>query len=155
MKLKFFEVIMATISAKKNEVERTWYVVDAENKVLGRLATKVATILRGKHKPLFTPHVDTGDFVVVINAKKIHLTGNKLENKMYYRHSGYPGGIKAASAGELLEKKPETVIKHAVKGMLPKNKLGREQFKKLKVYPGKEHPHTSQMPQELKIVTKG
>jgi len=146
---------MATISAKKNEVERTWYVVDAENKVLGRLATQVATILRGKHKPLFTPHVDTGDFVVVINAKKIHLTGNKLENKIYYRHSGYPGGIKATSAGELLEKKPETVIKHAVKGMLPKNKLGREQFKKLKVYPGKEHPHTSQMPQELKIVTKG
>jgi large subunit ribosomal protein L13 len=146
---------MVTISAKKNEVERTWYVVDAENKVLGRLATQVATILRGKHKPLFTPHVDTGDFVVVINAKKIHLTGNKLENKIYYRHSGYPGGIKATSAGELLEKKPETVIKHAVKGMLPKNKLGREQFKKLKVYPGKEHPHTSQMPQELKIVTKG
>ena len=145
---------MATISAKKNEIDRTWYVVDAENKVLGRLATQVATILRGKHKPLFTPHVDTGDFVVVINAKKIHLTGNKLENKIYYRHSGYPGGIKATSAGELLEKKPETVIKHAVKGMLPKNKLGREQFKKLKVYPGKEHPHTSQMPQELKIVSK-
>ena len=145
---------MVTISAKKSEIERAWYVVDAENKVLGRLATQIATILRGKHKPLYTPHVDTGDFVVVINAKKIHLTGNKLENKIYYRHSGYPGGIKATSAGELLEKKPETVIKHAVKGMLPKNKLGREQFKKLKVYPGKEHPHTSQMPQELKIVSK-
>ena len=146
---------MATISAKKNEIERTWYIVDAENKVLGRLATQIATILRGKHKPLFTPHVDTGDFVVVINAEKIHLTGNKLDNKMYHRHSGYPGGIKSVSAGELLEKKPETIIKHAVKGMLPKNKLGREQFKKLKVYSGKEHPHTSQMPQELKIVTKG
>ena len=145
---------MATISAKKNEVERTWYVVDAENKVLGRLATQVAAVLRGKHKPIFTPHVDTGDFVVVINAGKVHLTGNKLDNKMYYRHSGYPGGIKSSSAGELLEKKPETIIKHAVRGMLPKNKLGREQFRKLKVYPGKEHPHTSQMPQELKIVTK-
>ena len=145
---------MATISAKKNEVGRTWYLVDAENKVLGRLATQVATILRGKHKPIFTPHVDTGDFVVVINAGKIHLTGNKLDNKMYYRHSGYPGGITSKSAGELLEKKPETIIKHAVRGMLPKNKLGREQFKKLKVYPGKEHPHTSQMPQELKIVSK-
>ncbi len=145
---------MATISAKKNEVGRTWYLVDAENKVLGRLATQVATILRGKHKPIFTPHVDTGDFVVVINAKKIHLTGNKLDNKMYYRHSGYPGGITAKTAGDLLEKKPETIIKHAVRGMLPKNKLGREQFKKLKVYPGKEHPHTSQMPQELKIVSK-
>ena len=146
---------MATISAKKNEVERAWYIVDAENKVLGRLATQVATILRGKHKPLFTPHVDTGDFVVVINAEKIHLTGNKLDKKMYHRHSGYPGGITSVSAGELLEKNPETIIKHAVKGMLPKNKLGREQFKKLKVYPGKEHPHTSQMPQELKMVTKG
>ena len=146
---------MATISAKKNEIERSWYIVDAENKVLGRLATQIATILRGKHKPLFTPHVDTGDFVVVINAEKIHLTGNKLDKKMYHRHSGYPGGITSVSAGELLEKNPETIIKHAVKGMLPKNKLGREQFKKLKVYPGKEHPHTSQMPQELKIVTKG
>jgi len=145
---------MATISAKKNEVERTWHLVDAENKVLGRLATQVAAILRGKHKPVFTPHVDTGDFVVVINAEKIHLTGNKLDNKMYYRHSGYPGGIKSTSAGELLETKPEAIIKHAVRGMLPKNKLGREQFKKLKVYPGKEHPHTSQMPQELKIVSK-
>ena len=145
---------MATISAKKNEVERTWYVVDAENKVLGRLATQVAAVLRGKHKPIFTPHVDTGDFVVVINAGKVHLTGSKLDNKMYYRHSGYPGGIKSSSAGELLENKPETIIKHAVRGMLPKNKLGREQFRKLKVYPGKEHPHTSQMPQELKIVTK-
>lgn len=145
---------MATISAKKNEVERTWYLVDAENKVLGRLATQVAAVLRGKHKTVFTPHVDTGDFVVVINAGKVHLTGSKLDNKMYYRHSGYPGGIKSASAGDLLEKKPETIIKHAVRGMLPKNKLGREQFKKLKVYPGKEHPHTSQMPQELKIVSK-
>ena len=142
---------MATISAKKNEVERTWHLVDAENKVLGRLATQVAAILRGKHKPVFTPHVDTGDFVVVINAEKIHLTGNKLDNKMYYRHSGYPGGIKSASAGEILEKKPEAIIQHAVRGMLPKNKLGRQQFKKLKVYAGNDHPHESQMPRELKL----
>lgn len=145
---------MATISAKKSEVERKWYIVDAENKVLGRLATEVATVLRGKHKPLFTPHVDTGDFVIVINAQKIHLTGNKPDRKMYYRHSGYPGGIKSTTAGELLQKRPENIIKHAVRGMLPKNKLGREQFRKLKVYAGKEHPHTSQMPQELTIKTK-
>ena len=142
---------MATFSAKKNEIERSWFLVDAENKVLGRLATKIAAVLRGKHKPVFTPHVDTGDFVIVINADKIHLTGTKLDNKIYYRHSGYPGGIKGVSAGELLDKKPESIIQHAVKGMLPKNKLGRQQLKKLKVYAGTEHPHESQMPQELKL----
>jgi large subunit ribosomal protein L13 len=142
---------MSTISAKKSEVERDWFVVDADNKVLGRLAAKIASILRGKHKPIFTPHVDTGDFVVVINAEKIHLTGTKRDNKMYYRHSGYPGGIKSTSAGELLEKKPEAVIQHAVKGMLPKNTLGRQQLKKLKVYAGTDHPHESQMPKELKF----
>ncbi|MDX1777839.1 MAG: 50S ribosomal protein L13 [Thermodesulfobacteriota bacterium] len=142
---------MATFSAKRKEIERSWFLVDAENKVLGRLAAKVAAVLRGKHKPVFTPHVDTGDFVIVINADKIHLTGTKLDNKMYYRHSGYPGGIKGVSAGEMLEKKPEAIIQHAVKGMLPKNKLGRQQLKKLKVYAGTEHPHESQMPQELKL----
>ena len=142
---------MATFSAKKKEIERSWFLVDAENKVLGRLAAKIATVLRGKHKPVFTPHVDTGDFVIVINADKIHLTGSKLDNKMYYSHSGYPGGIKAVSAGEMLDKKPEAIIQHAVKGMLPKNKLGRQQLRKLKVYAGTEHPHESQMPQELKL----
>ncbi len=142
---------MATFSAKKKEIERSWFLVDAENKVLGRLAAKVAAVLRGKHKPVFTPHVDTGDFVIVINADKIHLTGTKLDNKMYYRHSGYPGGIKGVSAGEMLDKKPEAIIQHAVRGMLPKNKLGRQQLKKLKVYAGTEHPHESQMPQELKL----
>ena len=142
---------MATFSAKKKEMERSWFLVDAENKVLGRLAAKIAAVLRGKHKPVFTPHVDTGDFVIVINADKIHLTGTKLDNKMYYRHSGYPGGIKGVSAGEMLAKKPEAIIEHAVKGMLPKNKLGRQQLKKLKVYAGTEHPHESQMPQELKL----
>jgi large subunit ribosomal protein L13 len=142
---------MATFSAKRKEIERAWFLVDAENKVLGRLAAKIAAVLRGKHKPVFTPHVDTGDFVIVINADKIHLTGTKLDNKMYYRHSGYPGGIKGVSAGEMLEKKPEAIIQHAVKGMLPKNKLGRQQLKKLKVYAGTEHPHESQMPQELKL----
>ena len=142
---------MATFSAKKKEIERTWFLVDAEDKVLGRLASKIAAVLRGKHKPVYTPHVDTGDFVVVVNADKIHLTGTKLDNKMYYRHSGYPGGIKVTTAGELLEKKPEAIIQHAVKGMLPKNKLGRQQLKKLKVYAGTDHPHESQMPQELKF----
>ena len=132
---------MATFSAKKKEIERTWFLVDAEDKVLGRLASKIAAVLRGKHKPVYTPHVDTGDFVVVVNADKIHLTGTKLDNKMYYRHSGYPGGIKVTTAGELLEKKPEAIIQHAVKGMLPKNKLGRQQLKKLKVYAGTDHPH--------------
>ena len=140
---------MATYSAKKGEVERSWYIIDAENKVLGKLATKIAVILRGKHKPVFTPHVDTGDFVVVINAKKVHLTGRKLANKMYYRHTGYPGGLKSMSAEEMLKKKPEDIIKLAVRGMLPKNKLGRKQLTKLKVYSGSNHPHKAQMPKVL------
>ena len=142
---------MKTYDAKKGELEHSWYVVDAESKVLGRLATRVADVLRGKHKPIFTPYVDTGDFVVVINAEKIHLTGTKMDNKKYYRHSGYPGGLKITTPAELLRKKPEAIIMHAVKGMLPKTKLGRQQFKKLKVYAGKDHPHQAQQPSELKV----
>lgn len=140
---------MATYSAKKGEVERSWYIIDAENKVLGRIATKIAAILRGKHKPVFTPHMDTGDFVVVINAKKVHLTGRKLANKIYYRHTGYPGGLKSMTAEEMLKKKPENIIKLAVQGMLPKNKLGRKQLTKLKVYSGSNHPHKAQTPKVL------
>jgi len=140
---------MATYSAKKGEVERSWYIIDAENKVLGRIATKIAAILRGKHKPVFTPHMDTGDFVVVINAKKVHLTGRKLDNKIYYRHTGYPGGLKSMTAEEMLKKKPENIIKLAVRGMLPKNKLGRKQLTKLKVYSGSNHPHKAQTPKVL------
>jgi len=142
---------MKTYDAKKGEIEQSWYVVDAESKVLGRLATRVADVLRGKHKPIFTPYVDTGDFVVVINAEKVHLTGTKMDNKKYYRHSGYPGGLKITTPAELLRKKPEAIIMHAVKGMLPKTKLGRQQFKKLKVYAGKDHPHQAQQPSELKV----
>jgi large subunit ribosomal protein L13 len=142
---------MTTYDAKKGEIMHSWYVVDAESKVLGRLATRVADVLRGKHKPIFTPHVDTGDFVVVINAEKVHLTGTKMDNKKYYRHSGYPGGLKITTPAELLRKKPEAIIMHAVKGMLPKTKLGRQQFKKLKVYAGKDHPHQAQQPSELKV----
>lgn len=142
---------MATFSAKKSDIDRSWYVVDADDKVLGKLASKIAAVLIGKHKPIFTPHVDTGDFVIVINAEKIHLTGNKLDDKLYYRHSGYPGGLKVEKASEVLEKKPEEMIKRAVKGMLPKNRLGRQQLKKLKVYSGSNHPHESQMPKELTI----
>ena len=140
---------MATYSAKKGEVERSWYIIDAENKVLGRLATKIAAILRGKHKSVYTPHMDTGDFVVVVNAKKVHLTGRKLANKIYYRHTGYPGGLKSMSAEEMLKKKPEDIIKLAVRGMLPKNKLGRKQLTKLKVYAGSNHPHKAQTPKVL------
>jgi len=142
---------MATYSAKKNEVERSWYLVDAANKVLGKLASKIAIVLRGKHKPIFTPHIDTGDFVIVINADKVHLTGKKLKNKYYYRHSGYPGGLKIMSAEEMLKKKPENLIKLAVRGMLPKNRLARKQLTKLKIYSGANHPHKSQMPKVLKI----
>jgi large subunit ribosomal protein L13 len=142
---------MTTFDAKKGEVDRSWYVVDAESKVLGRLATRVADVLRGKHKPIFTPYVDAGDFVVVINAEKVHLTGTKMENKKYYRHSGYPGGLKVTTPAELLRKKPEAIIMNAVKGMLPKTKLGRQQLKKLKVYAGKDHPHQAQQPNELKV----
>ncbi|GGA53922.1 50S ribosomal protein L13 [Kroppenstedtia guangzhouensis] len=137
-----------TYMAKPNQVERKWVVVDAADKPLGRVATEVATLLRGKHKPEYTPHVDTGDFVIVINASKVHLTGKKAEKKMYYRHTGYPGGIKAVSAGDLRENRPDRLIELAVKGMLPKNILGRQQFKKLKVYAGPEHPHEAQKPEK-------
>jgi len=138
-----------TQSAKKGEHKENWWVVDAEGQVLGRLATTVAARLRGKHNPAFTPHVDTGDAVVVINAEKIVLTGRKLQQKIYYRHSGYIGGLKEITAGKLLEKRPEELIRHAVKGMLPKNKLGRQLFKKLKVYAGDTHPHKAQLPEAM------
>lgn len=142
---------MSTVSAKKNEVERKWLLVDAQGVVLGRLAAKVASILKGKHKPIYTPHVDTGDFVVVINADKIHFTGKKLEDKIYYRHTNYPGGLKAIAAGKLLQEKPEEVILTAVRGMLPKNPLGRDMIQKLKVYAGSEHPHAAQNPEAFNI----
>ncbi len=138
---------MRTFMAKAADVERKWYVIDAQDKALGRVATEVARLLRGKHKPIFTPHVDTGDFVIVLNTEKILLTGNKAEQKFYYRHSGYPGGIKAVSYGELLKKKPQKVMELAVKGMLPHNKLGSAMFKKLKVYAGNQHPHAAQKPE--------
>ncbi|MGC9325486.1 MAG: 50S ribosomal protein L13 [Desulfomonilia bacterium] len=142
---------MSTFSAKKNEVTRQWFVVNAEDKVLGRLAADVASILRGKTKPEYTPHTDVGDFVVIVNAEKVKLTGNKWSQKMYYRHSGYMGGLKEKTAREILNQKPEEIIKHAVKGMLPKNSLGRAMFKKLKVYAGNEHPHQAQMPHEITL----
>ena len=142
---------MKTYVAKTEEVNRDWYLVDAENQVLGRIATTIANVLRGKNKPTFTPSVDTGDFVIVVNAAKIALTGNKLADKTYYSHSGYPGGIKPITAGKLLEKKPEDLIKHAVKGMLPKNKLARHMLNKLKIYSGSEHPHKAQQPKALNI----
>ncbi len=140
-------VVMRTPFAKNNEIERKWYVIDASDKVLGRLATKVATYLRGKNKAVFTPNVDTGDFVVVINAGRVRLTGKKLDEKVYYHHTGYPGGIKAESARDRLGREPEEVIKDAVWGMLPKNRLGRAMLKKLKVYKGSEHPHAAQKPE--------
>jgi len=140
---------MKTQFAKKGDIDRKWYVVDAKDAVLGRLAVKVATCLRGKNKPIFTPNVDTGDFVIVINADKVRLTGKKVTDKVYYHHSGYIGGIKAKTAKELLESKPEQIIEKAVWGMLPKNRLGRAMVKKLKVYKGPEHPHKAQVPEIL------
>lgn len=140
-----------TYMAKANEVERKWYVVDAAGQTLGRLASEVATLLRGKHKPIFTPHVDTGDYVIIVNADKIQLTGKKLTDKMYYHHSGYPGGLKQRTAQEMLEKRPEKMIELAVKGMLPKNRLGRRMFKKLFVYRGPEHPHQAQKPETYEL----
>ena len=140
-----------TYSANKTDARGNWYVVDANGAVLGRLASAVASRLRGKHNPLFTPHVDTGDWVIVINADKIVLTGRKLEQKKYYRHSGYIGGLKEISAKKLLDEKPEDLIRFAVKGMLPKNKLGRKLFKKLKVYSGDQHPHEAQQPEVLQV----
>jgi large subunit ribosomal protein L13 len=138
---------MRTQFAKKNEVERKWYLFDARDRVLGRLATRIATYLRGKNKPLFTPNVDTGDFVVVVNAGKVKLTGKKLDDKVYYHHTGYIGGIKAITAKERMDKDPEGMIVDAVWGMLPKNRLGRAMLKKLKVYRGSEHPHSAQKPE--------
>jgi len=142
---------MKTYQAKKEEVDHHWYLVNAEGKVLGRLAAGVAKVLRGKHKPTYTPHVDTGDFIVVVNAGKVSLTGRKLKNKTYYRYTGYPGGIKEMSAEKLLAKKPTEMIRMAVKGMLPKNSLGRQMLRKLKVYAGPNHPHKAQKPVSLEI----
>ena len=142
---------MKTYSAKKGEITRDWYVVDAEGKTLGRLATVIAERLRGKGKPSFTPHVDTGDFVVVVNAEKIAVTGSKLDTKIYYRHSGYPGGIKQRTLREQLERRPTEVLRKAVKGMLPKNKLAARQLTKLKIYAGPEHPHEAQAPKTMEL----
>lgn len=140
-----------TYSAKLSDNQGKWLIVDAENAVLGRLASEVASRLRGKHNPLYTPHVDCGDFIIVINADKVKLTGRKAQQKMYYRHSGYIGGLKSINAEKLLQKRPEDVIRFAVKGMLPKNRLGRKLYKKLKVYSGNEHPHQAQQPQLLEL----
>ena len=142
---------MKTYSPKASEIEQEWFIVDADNKVLGRLASEIAQILRGKHKPTFVPHMDVGDFVVVVNADKVRLTGRKTEYKTYFRHSGYPGGQKFTTVAEMLEKFPERVIVSAVKGMLPSNKLASKQLKKLKVYAGEDHPHESQNPKVLEI----
>jgi large subunit ribosomal protein L13 len=142
---------MKTYLAPVNEIEKKWYVVDAENKILGRLASEIANRLRGKHKPTFSAFIDNGDFIVVTNAEKVALTGNKLDDKKYYRHTGYMGGLKETSAKDLLVKHPTDLIMHAVRGMLPKNKLGRAQLKKLKIYTGTNHPHAAQQPAELDI----
>ena len=142
---------MKTYSAKPGEITRDWYVVDADGQTLGRLATQIADRLRGKGKPQYTPHVDTGDFVVVVNAEKIAVTGNKLEDKMYYRHSGYPGGLRARPLKDQLARQPTEVLRKAVKGMLPRNRLSRAQIKKLKIYAGPEHPHEAQGPTELEL----
>jgi large subunit ribosomal protein L13 len=140
-----------TFSPKPAEVEHAWHVIDATDVVLGRLATHAATLLRGKHKPIFAPHVDTGDFVVIVNAEKIAVSGNKRDDKFVYRHSGYPGGLRQRTVGEMIEKFPDRLVEKAVKGMLPKNKLGRAMGKKLKVYAGPTHPHSAQQPQPYEI----
>lgn len=142
---------MKTLSAKPETVKRDWYVVDAAGKTLGRLSTEIARRLRGKHKPEFTPHVDTGDYIVVINAGQVRVTGKKSAAKMYYSHTGFPGGIKSINFEKLVDKAPEQVIEHSVKGMLPKGPLGRAMFRKLKIYAGAEHPHAAQQPKELDI----
>ena len=146
---------MKTYSAKPGEITREWYLVDAEGKTLGRLATQIADTLRGKRKPQYTPHVDTGDFVIVVNAEKVHVTGNKLDQKRYYRHSGYPGGLRSRTLREQLDRRPTEVLRVAVKGMLPKNRLGRAMAKKLKVYRGSAHPHEAQQPQALPASARG
>ena len=142
---------MKTFSAKPETVKRDWYIVDAEGKTLGRMAAEIASRLRGKHKPVYTPHVDTGDYIVVVNAEKVKVTGKKAEDKMYHRHSGFPGGLKSLNFSDLMDKKPTQAIELAVKGMLPRNPLGRQMLTKLKVYAGPEHPHTAQQPQELSL----
>ncbi|HPK10228.1 MAG TPA: 50S ribosomal protein L13 [Saprospiraceae bacterium] len=140
-----------TISANANTVERKWYVIDAEGEVVGRMATGIASVLRGKHKPTFTPHADTGDYIIVINAEKVRFTGNKLDQKEYIHHTGYPGGQRRIVARDLLEKRPIKIVENAVRGMLPKNKLGRAVIKKLFIYEGNEHPHVAQKPETLKF----
>ena len=142
---------MKTYIPKKEEITRKWYLVDAKDKILGRLATKIARILSGKNKPIYTPHIDTGDFVVVINAKEVRVTGKKEENKIYYHHSRYPGGLKEEPLKKLRQRKPEEIIKRAVKGMLPKNKLGRKMLKRLKIYPDSNHPHQAQNPEPINL----
>ena len=142
---------MKTFSAKLSDIEQNWYVVDAKGKVLGRLASQISMILRGKHKPIFTPHMDTGDFVIVVNAEKVKLNGKKLKDKKYYSHTGYPGGIKETTVEKLLAEKPERVLIGAVRGMLPKTRLGRQLIKKLKIYAGPDHPHTAQNPKVLNV----
>jgi large subunit ribosomal protein L13 len=142
---------MKTYVAKPSDRERNWYVVDADGKTLGRLATQVADTLRGKRKPVYTPHIDTGDFVIVINAEKIAVTGNKRANKLYHRHSGYPGGLRTRTFEQMIERRPEEVIRLAVKGMMPRNRLARKQLTKLKIYAGPKHPHVAQQPQPLEI----
>ena len=142
---------MKTFSAKAEDIERKWFVVDAQGQTLGRLATRIATVLRGKHKPVYTPHVDCGDYVIVVNADKIHVTGQKLEQKTYYRHSGYPGGLRQVSLRRQLQVHPDRVIEAAVRGMLPHNRLGRKMFKKLKIYAGPTHPHEAQQPTALEL----
>jgi large subunit ribosomal protein L13 len=142
---------MKTYSAKKEDVKRDWHLIDVEGKVLGRVAVEIAKRLRGKHKPIYTPHVDTGDFVVVINADKISLTGKKLTDKVYYHHTGYPGGLKEITAEKMLQEKPENILRIAVRGMLPKNSIGRKMLTKLKIYKGSEHPHEAQEPKVLEV----
>lgn len=141
------------LTSEEAKAQRKWYLVDATGKILGRLASEIAKILRGKHKPLYSPHLDVGDFVVVVNAEKVRLTGRKWQRKLYYRHSGYPGGLKVETAEQLRQRKPEELIRHAVWGMLPKNRLGRKLLKKLKVYAGPDHPHQAQQPEPLEIET--
>ncbi len=145
---------MKTPLPREDSILRKWYVIDAENLVLGRLATQIAFRLRGKHKPIFTPHLDTGDYIIVLNAEKVRLTGNKMDDKMYYQHTGYLGHLKSASARQMLDKKPAEVLRLAVRRMLPKNRLGRHQLKKLKIYTGSSHPHAAQMPEKLEIATR-
>ena len=142
---------MTTVSMRDQDVERSWWVIDAENQTLGRLATEIARRLRGKHKPEYTPHVDTGDYIIVINAEKVRVTGNKENDKLYWRHSGYPGGIRKTNVATMRETHPERIIEKAVKGMLPRNPLGRAMYRKLKVYAGAEHPHAAQQPNTLEL----